>query len=59
MDREAVAEKLKVLKSKAREARRAGKKEAAAVFRSGMKRLQRRLKASTPWTRRTRGKKED
>jgi len=59
MDREASTKKMKDLKEKAKKARREGKKELAASFGSGSKRLQRRLARTAPKTRRKRGKKDD
>jgi hypothetical protein len=47
MDREKVTEQLKGLKAKAKAARKAGNRDAAAAFRGGAKRLQRRLAATS------------
>jgi hypothetical protein len=47
MDREKVAEQMKGLKAKAKAARKEGKRDAAAAFKSGAKRLRRRLAAAS------------
>jgi hypothetical protein len=44
MDREELVKKMKALKSKARAARKNGKKEIAATFRSATNRLTRKLR---------------
>jgi hypothetical protein len=54
-----VAKQAKELKEKAKKARSENKGEAAAQFRAGAKRLQRRLRASAVKERRKRGKSED
>ena len=46
MDREAVVKKLKMMKSKAKAARKAGKRDQALTFKYSMQRLQRTLNAS-------------
>lgn len=51
MDREAVTKQMTTLKGKAKAARAEGKKDQAAQFRHGAKRLQRRLSATAPNTR--------
>jgi len=48
MDREAVIKKIKTMKGKAKAARKAGKRDQALVFKNGMRRLQRTLKAAEP-----------
>ncbi len=58
MDREAVTKQMKTLKGKAKAARGEGKKDQAAQFRHGAKRLQRRLDATAPKSR-TAKKKDD
>lgn len=48
MDREAATKQMKALKAKAKAARKGGKRELAAAFRSGAARVQRKLKATAP-----------
>ncbi len=50
MDREAAMSQAKVLKDKARAARKAGKKQLAKAFKQGSKRLRRKLRATAPKT---------
>ncbi len=59
MDREAVTQQMKTLNGKAKAARGEGKKEPAAQFRHGAKRLQRRLKATAPNTRKAKTKGDE
>lgn len=48
MDREAISKQMKSLKSKAKAARKAGKRDEAIAFSHGSARLHRRLKATGP-----------
>jgi hypothetical protein len=58
MDREATTKQMRDLKQKAKQARCDGKRDAAAGFRAGADRLQRRLERTAPKARRQRGKKD-
>lgn len=48
MDREAVTKKIKLMKGKAKAARKANKRDQSLAFKYGMRRLVRELKANTP-----------
>ncbi len=56
MDREAALKKMKLLKTKAKAARKAGKRDVSMMFRRGEKRLSRALRATAP--RPTKAKEE-
>ena len=51
MDREAVVKKIKMFKTKAKAAKKAGKRDNALGFKYAMQRLQRELKAAAPKVR--------
>lgn len=53
MDREAASKQMKALKSKAKAARKAGKRDIARTFQNGVARLTRKLKASAPRTKKS------
>ena len=58
MDRQAATKQMKALKAKARAARKEGKRELAAAFRSGSARVQRKLKATAPHGKKAEKKEE-
>jgi len=58
MDRQAATKQMKALKAKARAARKGGKRELAAAFRSGSARLQRKLAATAPRAKKGEKKEE-